>query len=32
MLVNDLVVLESVYEEVDAGLGVDVRDTRGELR
>ncbi len=32
MLVNDLVVLKSVYEEVDAGLGVDVRDTRGELR
>ena len=28
----DLVVLDSVYKEVDAGLGVDVRDARGALR
>jgi hypothetical protein len=32
MLLNDLVVLDSVYREVDAGLGVDVRDSRGALR
>jgi hypothetical protein len=32
MLANNLVVLDSVYREVDAGLGIDARDSEGALR